>query len=480
VDTGLYSPASQAYRQTLFLGATGRNAAPLDDTAYQNNSFYGTNAEITWKSGIGTFTLLPAWRHSQLDSRFGNPGFVGWIREKDDQISLEARLATKRVSIFEAILGAYYFDETVNGNYTFAQQQLNAYQAFTSKTKSYAAFGRLTAHLSQGFRLIGGLRFTRDEKRFDGQADVFIDTCTLRVAGRPSCPSAPLLPVTASYTDLTAPFTIAPAGGAAPIGATGAVLVHAQTPVHASLPKSKATWRAGVEFDVTPRSLLYATVETGYRSGGFSLSAGYETFQPEYLTAYTIGSKNRFWNNRVQFNLEAFYWDYTNQQVNHSGIDLNGNQGQFTQNVGNSKIKGVEADLQLKATRTTLLSANIQYLDLEVWQLHLFRAGGRQSADHRLRLCAQPGQCGALHHQLQRQAGLSIAALDRQSGAGTDPAAGPLQPCCRRRHAIQDQPLYRLRLSARRADRRHLDHQCRIAPFSQGRALVAGRLCPQH
>ncbi|MCW1986035.1 UNVERIFIED_ORG: iron complex outermembrane receptor protein [Sphingomonas sp. R1F5B] len=363
VDTGLYSPASQAYRQTLFLGATGRNAAPLDDTAYQNNSFYGTNAEITWKSGIGTFTLLPAWRHSQLDSRFGNPGFVGWIREKDDQVSLEARLATNRVSIFDAILGAYYFDETVNGNYTFAQQQLNAYQAFTSKTKSYAAFGRLTANLSEHFRLVGGLRFTRDEKRFDGQADVFIDTCTVRVAGRPSCPAAPLLPVTGFYTDLTAPFMIAPAGGAAPIGTSGAVLVHAQTPVHAFLPKSKATWRAGVEFDVSPHSLLYATVETGYRSGGFSLSAGYETFQPEYLTAYTIGSKNRFWHNRVQFNLEAFYWDYTNQQVNHSGIDLNGNQGQFTQNVGNSKIKGVEADLQIKATHTTLLSANIQYLD---------------------------------------------------------------------------------------------------------------------
>jgi iron complex outermembrane receptor protein len=35
---------------------------------------------------------------------------------------------------------------------------------------------------------------------------------------------------------------------------------------------SRATWRAGVEYDVGPHSLLYASVETGYRGGGFSFA----------------------------------------------------------------------------------------------------------------------------------------------------------------------------------------------------------------
>ena len=118
-----------------------------------------------------------------------------------------------------------------------------------------------------------------------------------------------------------------------------------------------------VEFDVAPRSLVYASVETGYRSGGFSAAAGFETYQPEFIDAYTIGMKNRFFGNRVQLNLEAFLWDYKNQQVNFVGLDINGRNANRTQNVGASRIKGVEVDGRFLITPTTLLSADVQYLD---------------------------------------------------------------------------------------------------------------------
>ena len=362
-SVGLFDPASQAYRQTLFLGVSGRTAAPLDPDVYLDNAFYGAHAEITWKTGIGTLTVQPAFRTSKLDNKFGVPGFIGYIQEKDRQFSLEARLAVKPVGIFDAIIGGYYFDETVNGNYTFAQQALNAYQEFKADTRSYAAFGRVTANLTDHFRAIGGVRYTHDAKDFNGQADVLIVRCTVVVMGRPSCPTVPLLPVTDSFTQLQPPFIIPPAGQVRPIGATGAILIRATTPVNATLPKSKVTYHAGLEYDIAPQSLVYATVKSGYRSGGFSLSAGFETYQPEYITAYTIGSKNRFFNNRVQLNLEGFYWKYRNQQINHSGVDLNGNQGQFTENVGTSSIKGVEADLQVMPTRNTRLGGTIQYID---------------------------------------------------------------------------------------------------------------------
>ncbi|WP_054946326.1 TonB-dependent receptor [Novosphingobium sp. KN65.2] len=363
-SVGLFDPEAQAYRQSLFLGVSGRTAAPLDQNVYLDNAFYGINAEISYDTGIGTLTVIPAWRRSKLDTRFGNPAFIGWNQETDNQHSIEARLTGDRVGMFDYVVGAYYFDERVKGNYTFAQQALNAYQDFDSKTRSLAAFGRVTAHLTDKFRFIGGLRYTDDHKRFDGQADVFVIVCTARNAfGAPDCPTVPLLPVTDSFTELQPPYLIPPANQARPIGATGAILTHPVTSVNSVLNSGQLTWRAGIEYDVGPQSLFYASAERGYRSGGFSLSAGYETYRPEYLTAYTIGLKNRLLNNRLQLNIEGFWWDYKDQQIGRVGVDARGNQGQFSQNIGQSRIRGAEVDVAFLPVRNTLLSADIQYLD---------------------------------------------------------------------------------------------------------------------
>ena len=362
VSAGLYDPRSVAYRRTLFAGLPGRTLGALDPNVYQDNSFIGVNAEIEWNTGAGTLTIIPAARFSELDNRFPTPGFVGFIQEDDSQYSLEARFAGDRVGPLDYILGAYVFDERVKGNYTFAQDALTAIQDFTSDTTSYAAFARLTAHLTDSIRLVGGLRYTKDKKDFAGAADVITVICTARVNGVPSCPAAPVIPVTDTVAEL--PFPV-PAAGGAPVflPGTGAIVSRGNTPVNQVQKFDRFTYRAAAELDVGPASLLYASFETGYRSGGFSLAFGKETFQPEYLDAWTIGSKNRLFDNRLQLNIEAFYWKYRNQQVNHTGIDLRGNQGQFTENVGRSTNKGVEVEAQFLATPTTLLSSQVQYLD---------------------------------------------------------------------------------------------------------------------
>ena len=65
----------------------------------------------------------------------------------------------------------------------------------------------------------------------------------------------------------------------------------------------------------------------------------------------------------MQLNVEAFLWDYKDQQVSHLGLDLAGRTAQFIQNIGKSRIKGVEAEGRVLVTPTTLLSADVQYLD---------------------------------------------------------------------------------------------------------------------
>ena len=66
-------------------------------------------------------------------------------------------------------------------------------------------------------------------------------------------------------------------------------------------------WRAGAEWDLTPSSLLYGAAETGFKAGGFFFTHDVPTYQPEKINAYSIGSKNRFLDNRLQLNAELFY-----------------------------------------------------------------------------------------------------------------------------------------------------------------------------
>ncbi len=366
-DEGLYSPASQAYRETLFLGITGRNVTPLSNEPYMDNDAYGVNAEINYEAEAGTLTIIPAYRKSTLDSVFANPAFYGYTQEEDEQTSLEVRFATKDFGMFRFIVGGNYFDEDVDGNYTFAQQGLSAYQEFTSDSTSVAVFADTTASVTDAFRIVAGIRYTDDQKDMDGQADVLLNICTLSTPyGRPDCPTAPLLPLTDSPADLGAPFIVPTLPGppnATPVGATGAILALAPTSNQSSSSEQKVTWRAGIEYDVTTDAMLYATYSTGYRSGGFALAFGFETFDPEYLDAYTIGLKSTLLDGRLNLNLEGFYWEYSDQQISHIGVDARGNNGLFTQNIGESTIQGFEIETVFLATETTRLNATVQYLD---------------------------------------------------------------------------------------------------------------------
>jgi iron complex outermembrane receptor protein len=72
------------------------------------------------------------------------------------------------------------------------------------------------------------------------------------------------------------------------------------------------TYSAGVEFDVRPASMVYAKYSTGYQPGGVN-SMGL-TPKPT-LEQVTVGIKNRFFDNKLQFNIEAFNTQYHDRPV---------------------------------------------------------------------------------------------------------------------------------------------------------------------
>ncbi len=367
LGTGVNTAAAQAYRTGVVFAPLGNHLPALTPLPYQDNTFYGVNAEITYTTGLGTLTVIPAWRDSKLNYLSDAGAFLYLNREDDAQYSVEARFAGKRIGPFDYTIGGYFFDERIREITELTVANTGNYLTPTFSTKSYAGFGRLTLNLfDDRVRLIGGARYTQDDKTFATTQVGAIIQCVALVAGRPNCPNAPTVPLFNSPAQLGYAF---PAAGAPPVPIivggvpTGALSIRSDSAYNTVLNNHKPTYRGAVEFDLAPRSLVYASVETGYRSGGFSAATGFLTYDPETITAYTIGAKNRFFGNRLQLNVEGFIWDYKNQQVNHVGLDLNGRTANYTQNIGSSKIKGIEADGKLLVTPTTLVSADVQYLD---------------------------------------------------------------------------------------------------------------------
>ena len=356
VSEGIFTTAAQAYRTTN--GTTsivGRLADPLRVLPFLDNDVYGIAYHLDWKTSIGTFSVIPAWRHGDKDNLSTDSAQQVGNAQKSDQYSIEARLVSNQGKIIDYNFGAFYFSERLNDRlYNSAGTQAT----FTNsiyQTNSPAVYGRLTLHATRSLRFTGGIRYTEDRKNFTSASTTLALVCT--VPAPTGCPAAPFIPYT---TTLGAqPLVPATSGATLPV-APGVAIRRTDVPASGALSTNKVTYRGAAEFDLGEHSLLYASVETGYRAGGFNPTFNYG---PETITAYTIGSKNRFFDNRVQLNLELFEWKYRGQQLTYLGVDPFGRIGVLTQNVGRSTIKGAEVEGQVRVTPTTTLNANVQYLD---------------------------------------------------------------------------------------------------------------------
>jgi iron complex outermembrane recepter protein len=77
-------------------------------------------------------------------------------------------------------------------------------------------------------------------------------------------------------------------------------------------------WRAGLEFDLSKDNLLYLTVTTGHKSGGFNdtlpgVDQGqyFNTeYRPESVLSFELGSKNVFFERDLRLNASAFVYRY--------------------------------------------------------------------------------------------------------------------------------------------------------------------------
>ncbi len=131
-----------------------------------------------------------------------------------------------------------------------------------------------------------------------------------------------------------------------------------------ALQLSDHKWIGDVKLDyhITPDNMVYASWSTGFRGSAFNAAAQFVAtngVKPEELVDYEVGSKNTFFDHRLQANFGAFYYIYHNQQF--ATLGSNGLSAEI--NVGKINSKGIEADFTGKPLPNLTITANGGYLD---------------------------------------------------------------------------------------------------------------------
>ncbi len=383
INAGPNAATTDAIRSTVVLPPAFAFQAPIDDDLFLDRETIGVNAEIIAQLGAGTLTVIPAYRENKTLTKLGTDGFTSILSdEENDQISLEARFASS-VGRLDYIIGAHYLDENITPQIAINLQSVLPIVDVEFENESLAAFAEGVFNVNDTTRIVAGVRVTRDDKTIIGENDTFILSCgagpvpTMAEIGACLAPGAsPVLPSlpggTAAYLDyfaqtpITIPGVVIPAGPGTtvrplfPTFAPGAI-IQINAPISGAIDTTEPTYRLSLEKDLSDDTLLYGTFAKGYRAGGFDPSGN--SFEPEFLDAFTLGLKTTLLDYTLQINAEVFHWDYTDQQISYNTINDLGAAENITQNVGEASITGAEIDFKWLASENTLIDATVQFLD---------------------------------------------------------------------------------------------------------------------
>lgn len=262
------------------------------------------------------------WGHWRVDNDLGPLPLVQVDNyNTGDYFTEELQLSNRNPGRISWIAGAFLYGNEVYGSDPQLNTGTNTAQGYRAmygvqQTHSYSAFGQATAELVAGTKLTLGLRYT-DE--------------TLKTQGRT-------------------------------LGPTGAIVAG---PFKGSIHFNPWTWRVALDHQFGPDVLGYVSYNRGFKSGGYNLSTpGGAPFFPETLDAYEAGIKSQFLDRRVRLNIGAFYYNYRNLQV----AIVPGGGSQIFTNAAKARNYGLDATLEVAATRNLRLSAglgllNAKYLD---------------------------------------------------------------------------------------------------------------------
>lgn len=303
-------------------------------TGQRQDQSSGT-ARLTWDTDFATVQLTSSFRDTEFEWINDGDGFTDYFvvyfqRDESQSFTQDLQITSNHDGPFEWIIGATYFAEESDGVYAIPLGP--AFGATTivfqgeNETDAFGIFAEGKYTIGD-FALTAGIRYSNETK------DAILNF------GQ-SAPGAAALP----FADIGS--------------VTGGVYIPTVPP---QFENDAFTPRFVLDYNVNDDVLFYASVTRGFKSGGFSLlDFPVNSFEPEFVWAYEIGSKSRLFDNRLELNTAAFYYDYTDQQL--SQVTMLATQ---TTNAGSSTIWGIEAEFKALLSENFQLDGNFAYLDTE-------------------------------------------------------------------------------------------------------------------
>jgi len=341
------------YENTVYYD--GGTSAQLDTNGFRQYWQGGTSAhtwgispQLDWNFGPLKMTYLSAYRDQDEHYRYEVPltptyAMPNIYISSDEENSQELRFATQGTGPLQAQFGLYYFREALYDNwsiYDFPDILHFGYLAVGSEPQvntSKAAFAQATYSVLPSLRLTAGLRESHDEKSYFSESVRNLQP----------------------FSDPATNFS---------------------TPSFADIAYSKLTWRGGVEYDLSPGTMLYATVSTGYKAGGvnsgclqgttrngilctgsLALPASVLFYKPETLTSYEAGIKSRLDDDRIYVTLDGFHYNYDNIQL-ETLQDVQGIYIDATTNAARASVNGVELNGTWRPSLRNKLDLGLTYL----------------------------------------------------------------------------------------------------------------------
>jgi outer membrane receptor protein involved in Fe transport len=342
---------------------------------HENEDFLAS-MEFNFDFGDITFTSLTSFQSNQLSSKvdynqyIGGPTFNATLLTPTGTFTGPFTGTRNRVSTYDVsntnvegftqefrftsdfdgpinftLGGIYISSETTDASYKVFSNSLEAigqglgipfqdqwyFDSFTDlyKLEASALFGEVYWQATDDLRVVGGLRWTSDEKTVRDRQTL------LQQVPRGS---APLNTRTAKFEEMTGRFTV--------------------------------NWDTALPF--TEETNFYASYARGYKGGGINppfdpaLFRGVATtFDPEFVNAYEFGAKNVLGDGRMTANFAGFYYDYEGYQItriiNRTSVNAN----------IDATLAGVEAEITWEPVNGLVFDVNVGYLSSEIGESRL-------------------------------------------------------------------------------------------------------------
>jgi iron complex outermembrane receptor protein len=249
----------------------------------------------------------------------------------------EARLSNVNPGLLDYVAGANWYQERVeesDHNYSAPVATYNDVITWiqgidpvnVTQHKSYGLFAQFTLHPTSRLSLIAGARYTHDQNTRVGTFATPGNTCQGNVYP----------------TDCIG-------------GANNGTEVD-----------QKVTWKLGVNYQLTSANLLYASVSTGFKGGGFNdfspTTGSVAPYGPESLTAYELGYKGKLLPG-LTLTSAIYAYDYTQDQINSLVLfpTAAGVAGVLYTQLAPVKIYGWDNEVRYQVDKDTALSGALAY-----------------------------------------------------------------------------------------------------------------------